>query len=689
MEKQVIWLSIIIVLGIVGSSLIFATSNIPLQEVEKYQIKKFSSYVELENYIEEGSEYYSMYGGINTFGAVRTTAMGEPMMDMAQAVGESASKASGEESSSDYSTTNMQVEGVDEADIVKNDGEYIYTVSGNSVYIVDAYPAEDAEILSEIKLENIYEIFVNGDKLIVFGNEDYKSTLIRVYDISDHEDPELEREVSVNGSYFESRMIGDYVYAIVNQPIYRYGGGPVPLPAIREDNVRIAVPASDIYYFNYPDNSYIYTNILAINTQDEDEELSIETYLMSYSQTMYASMDNIYVVYTKRYDTSKLYDRVIDEVIIPSVPSSIRDDIEEIRDSDKSRVDKLREIGEIVEEYIESLGPEDGAEFMQEMTEEMQEFYTEIAKELEKTVIHKISIDKEDIDYEVSGEVPGRVLNQFSMDQHKGYFRVATTVSRNWGMNSESLNNMYILDEDLDITGKVEDLAKGERIYSVRFMGNKGYMVTFRQIDPLYVIDLEDPYNPEVLGYLKIPGVSDYLHPYDETHLIGVGRDATEQGRMKGMKLSLFDVSDVSDPEEIDSYFIGDRGTYSEALNDHKAFLFDRSKDLLVLPIQLSEDGEWRAWEGAYVFSLNLVDGFELKGRITHSNETKEEDEYYHNYGSRVRRSLYIDDVLYTISNKMIKMNDLDDLDEINEVDFPYEEQIYRGYAIGDVEVIE
>ncbi|UCD04518.1 MAG: beta-propeller domain-containing protein [Candidatus Woesearchaeota archaeon] len=679
MEKQIIWLGIIIALGIVGSSILFTTSDTTFQEVEKYQVKKFSTYEELEDYIEKGSEYYSVYSGIDTW-AVRTTGIAEPMVDAVQAgVAESALKGSGEEGL-DYSTTNIQVEGVDEADIVKNDGKYIYTVSGSSVFIVDAYPAEDAEILSEINLDNIHEIFVNEDKLVIFGNEDYKNTLIRVYDISDREDPELEREVSVNGSYFESRMIGDYVYAIVNQPIYRYGGGPVPLPAIREDNVKIAIPVSEIYYFDYPDRSYIYTNILAINTQDEDEELSIKTYLMSYSQSMYASINNIYVVYTKRYDTSRFYDKIIDEVFIPSVPSSIRDDIEEIRDSDKSEWEKLREIGEIIEEHIDSLDPEEGAEFMQEMEEKMQDLYTEIAKEMEKTVIHKISIDEEDIDYEVSGEVPGQVLNQFSMDENKGYFRIATTVSRNWRTGSESLNNMYILDDDLDITGKVEDLAKGEMIYSVRFIGDKGYMVTFRQVDPLYVIDLEDPYNPRVLGYLKIPGVSDYLHPYDETHLIGVGRDATEEGRMLGMKLSLFDVSDVSEPEEIDSYIIGERGTYSEALNDHKAFLFDRSKNLLVLPIQLSEENKWRAWEGAYVFSLNLVDGFELKGRVTHSNETKE-DEYHYDYGSQIRRSLYIDNILYTISNKMIKMNDLDDLDEINEVDLPYEEQIYYRYG--------
>jgi uncharacterized secreted protein with C-terminal beta-propeller domain len=182
-----------------------------------------------------------------------------------------------------------------------------------------------------------------------------------------------------------------------------------------------------------------------------------------------------------------------------------------------------------------------------------------------------------------------------------------------------------------------------------------------------------------VLGYLKIPGVSDYLHPYDENHIIGVGMDATEEGRMKGMKLSLFDVTNVESPTEVSKYFIGDRGTSSEALSDHKAFLFSKAKNLLVIPVSLVEGDKWNAWNGAYVFSLDLENGFVLKGRITHSNQTENATEYgyYYDYQSQIRRSLYMDDMLYTISPKMIKMNTLTDLTEINNVSLPYEEMVY------------
>jgi uncharacterized secreted protein with C-terminal beta-propeller domain len=329
---------------------------------------------------------------------------------------------------------------------------------------------------------------------------------------------------------------------------------------------------------------------------------------------------------------------------------------------------------------------------MKVLEQRMQSVQMEIAKEMEKTIVHKIEINAGKIEYKTAGEVPGRVLNQFSMDENNGYFRIATTTG-NWQL--ETSNHMYVLDSGLKVVGKVEDLAPGERIYSVRFMGSKAYMVTFRQVDPLFVIDLSNPRNPQVLGFLKIPGFSNYLHPYDDTHLIGIGRDATEQGRTLGLKLSLFDVSDFSNPKELSNYIIGDSwSTNSEAINEHKAFLFDKEKNLLVIPVSesssetiIDEDTgkrtwKWNYWQGAYVFNLDLS-GFELKGKVSHFSETNETDDEDHwpryDYAAQVRRSLYMDDVLYTISTKFVKMNDLNDIDtEINTVELPYESYYYR-----------
>jgi uncharacterized secreted protein with C-terminal beta-propeller domain len=653
------------------------------------QVKKFSSYDELKNFLQTNTGSYYGYGGVLT-----NTQIGTAVPEVAPA------KATGTETarSEDYSTTNIQVAGVDEADFVKNDGKYIYAVSGDKVVIIDAYPAENAKIVSEIELNGTpSNIFVNKDKLIVFGTESvyggplYESavkclgcggyssdTFIRVYDISDRANPVLTRNVTMNGYYFDSRMIGDYVYAVLNEPVYYYETQPVPLPVITSNNKAIAVPASEIYYFDIPDYSYTYTNVLAINTQNDGEEVSSKTFLMGYSQTMYVSVNNIYVTYTKRLTEIDFYDRIIDEIILPAVPQDVKSQIKDIQNSDINKYEKMTQIGKVFQNYIESLNPEESAKLMKSMEEKMLNLQKDIAKEMEKTVIHKISINNGAIEYKTNGEVPGYTLNQFSMDEYNGYLRIATTTG-NWG--NEQLNHVYVLDDNMKIVGKLEDLAQGERIYSARFLGDKGYMVTFRQIDPLFVIDLSDPTNPKVLGYLKLPGVSDYLHPYDETHVIGVGQDATDEGRIKGMKLSLFDVSNVSNPVEVSKYIIGERGTYSEALNDHKAFMFSKSKNLLVIPVSLSENNQWNVFQGAYVFNLDLNNGFVLKGKITHANETVNKTEYYYDYSTQITRSLYMDDVLYTVSNKMIKMNSLDNLDEINKIQLPYEEQIYPLYS--------
>jgi inhibitor of cysteine peptidase len=250
------------------------------------------------------------------------------------------------------------------------------------------------------------------------------------------------------------------------------------------------------------------------------------------------------------------------------------------------------------------------------------------------------------------------------MDEYDGNFRIATT----WQKTTQ-INNVYVLDMNLAQVGKLENLAEGERIYSVRFMGDKGYIVTFRQVDPFFIIDLSNPIEPKVAGELKIPGYSSYLHPFDENHVIGLGKENNT------VKLSLFDVTDVNAPTEIARYIIEGDYTDSHALYDPKAFLFDKEKELLVIPISItnygvidSKEGETFAlqggfWQGAYVFQLN-TDGFTLEGRITHQENTS----YVYDYNKWVNRALYIENTLYTISNTRMKLNSLDTLALIAEI---------------------
>jgi len=591
------------------------------------QINKFVSYGQLQDFVRTnaGSKQFSWEvssGGINLFSVTAGGWAPAPSVT---------DHSAAEGSITDYSDTNIQVAGVDEADIVKTDGDYIYLVSGNKTIIVSAYPPEQARVLSEIELEGtVIGIFINGDRLVVFEEETpyyaypgvrwdsvekfympYVSPkiFVKVYDVSDRENPQLQREVSTDGSYVSSRMIGDYAYVVVNEPVYEEDD-EINLPRIYSDGAEKEIPATDIYYSDVADNYYMYTTIIAINTQNDGQQPAYETILLGASSNLYVSMDNIYLTF-------------------PVWGGDVGDS--------------------------------------------------------PKTAIHRIHIDGSVMNYTASGEVPGMVLNQFSMDEYDGYFRVATTTRA-----ETSRNNVYVLDMGLNITGSLEGLAPGETIYSARFMGKRGYLVTFKQIDPLFVIDLENPYDPKVLGYLKVTGYSDYLHPYDETHIIGIGKETTDAGEFawyQGVKISLFDVTDVSNPVEISKLEIGDRGTDSPVLWDHKAFLFDKARNLMVMPILVAEvdvsdypEGvpSWAygepVWQGAYAFNVSLDQGIQIKGRITHIESPAElEEGYYYSYSPfSIERSLYIEDVLYTISQAKIKMHTLENLGYIDEVELPH-----------------
>ena len=540
-------------------------------------------------------------------------------------------------------------------------------------------------------------IFVNGDKLIVFasgfarneegvkcfgsevpgvkcGNYGGGRNLIYIYDISDRANPELEKEISADGNYVNARMIGNYVYVVSS----KYVNVVDPEPPVFIDNgIETAVKAEEVYYFDYPDTNYVFTSIMAIDIDNGDFESKV--YLTGSSRIIFVSEENIYLSYQKRGDYEFYAEDFAENVALKVLPGKYKEDVGDILDSGKNGYRKVKAMRDLVFDYSASLKGSEKADFDEQLMELMREFEIEVQKEMEKTVVHKIGIDEMDIEYKGVGEVPGKILNQFAMDEYDDYFRIATTTGQ-WG--ETSLNHIYILDKDLKIVGSVDDLAEGEKIFSVRFMGERAYLVTFEAIDPFFVIDLSDPEKPEVLGYLKIPGYSDYLHPYDEDYVIGIGKDvdasidadkihsshAVYYTAVLGVKVSLFDVSDVENPIETAKIVIGDRGTESEVLRDHKAFLFDKEKDILVLPITVVErdkslNEEVSTWMGAYVLDVNL-EKISVKGKITHVKG----DNYY-DWTKMIKRTLYMDDVLYTVSDKIIKANDLDTIEEIGFVE--------------------
>ena len=603
------------------------TPNLPDTLPNVSPMSTFKNYDDLKSFLTantiDGSTYYG--GGpldAQFFGSSRgltDSSIPTPAM------------SSGQESSLDaYSTTNIQVAGVDEADIVKTDGKYIYVAATNdyystdqnNLYILKADP-QDPRVIAKITLNNntyVAGLFLSQDssKLVVLGSQyqvyaydtlrpeiamiyPYYSnvdTFINVYDISEKTHPLLARNFTLSGSYFNSRMIGDYVYAVVSQPAYMINDDVI-LPQVYQNAKASQITPERIYYADAVDNYFTFTTFIGLNILDDAQEPTNMTVMMGGASNMYVSLENIYVTYPTWSEQGQY------------------------------------------------------------------------------TSIYRIRVNGSALTFEAKGNVTGSVLNQFSMDEYSGYFRIATN---SWTNNAQR-NNVYVLDMNLTTVGTLENLAEGENLHSVRFMGNKCYLVTFKKTDPLFVIDLGEPTAPKVLGLLKIPGYSDYLHPYDENLLIGVGKETVEASEgdfawYQGVKLSLFDVSNVNDPKQLTKYVIGDRGTDSPILRDHKAFLFDKSNDgLLVIPVNLFDIDETKyppgpstygtfVWQGAYVFNLTPTGGFVLNGNVTH---IENQDDLY-NGDNWVNRALYIGNTLYTVSNAKVKLNSLENLALIAEV---------------------
>ncbi len=657
-------------------------------------IKKISSQEELEDILKASA----LFGG-NFFDnriLTRNMAVDEVVMfETATSEGISVpSVAKIESGGTDYSTTNVQVANVDEPDYLKNDSKYVYIVSRNTLSIIDAYPAESAKLVLKIALDiesqYIQNMFLNDDRLVIFYNGQSDDEIIPqfdfvprrsyspvthalIIDVSDKENPNILKDYSIDGHFRDARMIGDYAYFVTNSNInYQHPR----LPVILESSVKIMTP--DAFYF---DNIEQFSNFNTLTAIDIfGDTVNSETFLMGYTGAFYVSEDNFYLTYQQSmpfgfYDNSSR-DRFFD-VVVPLLPNDIQDEIKAIQnDSSMNASTKWIKISELMQKSYNEMNKNDKEKLFEKIREALNEYDVKMQEETRKTIIHKISINKGEIEYVTMGSVPGRLLNQFSMDQSGDRFRVATTTEYyTQYQGTVRANAVYVLDEQLNIVGGLDQIAPGESIFSARFIGDRLYLVTFQQIDPFFVIDLSTD-TPKILGELKITGFSNYLHPYDEEHIIGIGRDTKEieEGRVQqlGIKIALFNVADVNNPKVIDDVIIGDSSTYSEVLNNHKAFFFDKTRGVLSIPISgdaesLNENSsskmfapDYNRWNGFYVFDLNSSDGFNLKGTITHSAD----DSRY--YGMGNARTFYIDDVLYTASERYLKMNSFNNLEEIN-----------------------
>ena len=570
------------------------------------------------------------------------------------------------------SSTNTQVAGVDEGDIVKTDGNYIYAVSninGNKVNIISTLRKGSVKVVGSIKLNGYpLEMYLKGNRLVMITNQDmyfdtvnnkyvtsseyqkasdnfyknyskntqtmnydfYRRYIYRsmvqayIYDVTNPSAPKNIRIVQQDGYYLSSRLVGDQLYMVTNNSNYW-----LQYQKASDININAIVPQySDTAYgiknklllpqsiCMFPNvNVFSYTVVSGFNVST-NSKVTCEAVLGGGSN-IYASVNNLYVMY-ENYN--------VGVVPVPAAGSKV------------------------------------------------------VAPSISETNIIKYSLANGVPKVSAFGTVPGSILNQFSVDEYNSNFRIATTTGNTW--DGSTNNNVYVLNSSLSVVGKIENLAPGEKIYSVRFMDKKGYVVTFRQVDPLFALDLSNPSAPKVTGQLKIPGFSSYLHPYSENILIGIGNTTTETiygaTVTNGLKLSLFDVSNPFAPKEIQSYTLGSRGTYSEVLNNHKALLFSKEKNIIGFPVQLyenksgSQDSSYGTltYLGYYVFSIDPASGFKLQGRVTHLKDGTDPN-YSWGSGLTINRGVFVDNTLYTISDKLVKANSLKDFTLQQQVNLP------------------
>lgn len=548
-----------------------------------------------------------------------------------QASGAVAETGSQESYDNEYSDTNTQVGGVDEADIIKTDGEYIYRLRDNEVVILRA-DGTNTSIVSRIDAaKEIFEgeegysleIYLSGERLVVLRSfyggvsryydepiSDNQATedfayysqmyiMASIYDVSDKLNPVLVGEVGQDGDYSSSRLVDGVLYLVSNYSVYTLSQPEKPetyVPCLIENNMFRAIAAEDIRIGAKPEApNYVVVSAISV----EKSEILSSTSVLGGAARIYMSMDNLYV-------SRSFYDVI------------------------------------------------EGESFIED------NYTVQAFEEKSRTELLKFSLDDGNIQMDSFANVEGTLLNQFSMDEQDGYLRVVTTTNDysytmytdekhdwiNYEFGDENpANALFILSPELSVVGSIENLAPGERVYSVRFDGEIGYFVTFRQVDPLFAVNLSDPVNPTVMSELKIPGFSQYLHVFDPGHLFGLGMDADEDTGITGsMKLSMFDISDPYDITQKHVLLLEEN--YSTALYNHKAILVSAERNLIAFPSE----------KGYSIYGYSGETGFYLKGQINIDMDW--------NYYDDVR-GLYINDYFYVVSSGSVNVFLLDDFSHV------------------------
>ncbi|HAX39940.1 MAG TPA: hypothetical protein DCY10_03530 [Clostridiales bacterium] len=599
-----------------GTSATPANMALSAEAATAAEVKTVESYDDIYGLIESMQNKYGNYAD----GAVMEEAeMQSAMTDSAAAptAGEARGSVTMESSAMesgglDYSETNVQVKGVDEADIVKTDGSYIYYIAGNQLNILKPDGAA-TRLISSTSLSGDdswwgynSEMFLLGNRLMIItqsfntvwvndvrGNyqSNTEQTSAVIYDISNPAKPAQVVSLGQSGYYVSSRMIGDYVYLVTSQYIYSpVKGTPITyIPATTAGAETKLLMPTDLYIGGSP-QSAAYTVIGSINLKSGANFASAKAVFGGTSE-LYANAEHMLLAFARYTDEA-----------LPIAP-----------DKDGKNV--------------------------------------QITRGGSSTDLVLLGLNDGEITRLAGGSVPGNLLNQFSMDAYKNVIRVVTTLNSweqriytdgvdTYEYDSTTANALYTLDLSLNVLGKIENLAKDEFVKSVRFDGDIGYFVTFRQVDPLFAVDLSNPAYPRVLSALKIPGFSEYLHVFKQNLLLGIGYDADEQtGRMQGVKLSMFDTTDKTKVKEVTTEKVD--ASWTVVGSNHKAILVDAQKNLIAFP----------ADSNYYIYRYTADKGFELAARVSMTADLS----------SWNLRGMFIGDYFYVLGDSGVTVISLSD----------------------------
>lgn len=593
--------------------------------LKKRSLSNFKSEKDLQNYFENISKKYQANERYNEFAKDAFPGIGveENATVAAPAVPDSVGTADDSTASNSHAETNTQVEGVDEGDIIKTDGRYIYVARGSYLSIIDG---ETMKLASQKKLrasvkENdicINEIYVDGNRLVMVCEEysapggqgvaveysvsSYDCCFIRkcscvaiVWDITDRENPKQLRRVTQDGNVVASRMVGTFLYIATNYTpdLSTEAGEFTP----KVNGQKLA--CDEVYVESVKDESSEYIVLSGFDTANAQSEVS-RVSVLGDGWNDYCSADTFYL----------------------------------------------------------SVGEYDSK------------------KDREYTVVHAFSIRDGAVSYKGSGSVPGSCYGQYMMDQNGKYFRIATT-----GYDSgkdEDYTSLYVLDEKLNVIGKLEDIAKDEELKSTRFMGDTAYIVTFRNTDPLFAVDLSKPDEPKLLGEVKLPGFSQYLHPLSENLLIGVGYDGDDENAdFSTLKVSLFDVSNKQRPKELSSHVVSDC-YYNVNSADAKEFVM-LDENTFAIPLTVDEgNGKNDEYRQRYVFKTFTVKDNRIVEKKSYNHGVVKG---YDGYG--FFRGTFISDKVFTVDSKTVKKFDMNSAKLLSALDYAPEEENKNGIAQG------